>query len=62
MGDAVRGANEVVAGLEVEEVEILQVVVFGGFEDVDGNAEGFACFVNGVKEVEEDLCEMRLAI
>ena len=53
--DAVRGVDEVVRRLEVEEVEVLEVVVFGGFEDVDGHAERFARFVDGVEEVEEDL-------
>ena len=50
------GADEVVCCLEVEEVEVLEVVVFGGFEDVEWDAEDFACFfVDGVEEVEEDL-------
>lgn len=50
------GADEVVCRLEVEEVEVLEVMVFGRFEDVEWNAEYFACFfVYGVEEVEEDL-------
>lgn len=30
-------------------------MVFGAFEDVEGDAEGFAVFVDGVEEVEENL-------
>jgi hypothetical protein len=51
-------ADEVVCGLKVEEVEVLEVVVFGAFEDIERYAESFACFVYGVEEVEEDLIGM----
>jgi hypothetical protein len=55
-GHGFGGADEVVCRLEVEEVEVLEVVVFGRFEDVEWDAENFACFfVDGVEKVEEDL-------
>jgi hypothetical protein len=50
------GPDEVVCRLEVEEVEVLEVVVFGRFKNVERNAENFACFlIDGVEEVEKDL-------
>ena len=55
-GHGFGGADEVVCCFEVEEVEVLEVVVFGRFEDVEGHAEDFVgFFVDGVEEVEEDL-------
>ena len=55
-GHGFGGADEVVCRLEVEEVEVLEVVVFGRFEDVEWDAEDFTCFfVDGVEEVKEDL-------
>jgi hypothetical protein len=56
-GHAFGGADEVFGGIEVEEVEVLEFVVFGGFEDVDGDAAGDAIFVYGVEEVKEELNE-----
>ena len=54
-GHGFGGADEVVRWLEVEEVEVLEVVIFRAFEHVQRNAEGFAGFVDGVEEVEEGL-------
>jgi hypothetical protein len=55
-GHGLGGADKVVCRFKVEEVEVLKVVVFGRFEDVEWDAEYFACFfVDGVEEVEEDL-------
>lgn len=42
--------------VKVEEVDRLKFVVFGRFEDVEGDAGGLAGgFVDGVEEVEEKL-------
>lgn len=49
------GADETFGRLHVEEGERLEIVVFGGFQDVQRYAESFACVIYSVKEVEEDL-------
>lgn len=50
-----RGADKVVRRLGIEESQILEVVVFRRFEDVQRYAKSFSIFVDGVEEVEEDL-------
>jgi hypothetical protein len=50
------GPDEVVSRLEVEEIEVLKVMVFGRLENVEGYTQYFTrLFVNGVEEVKKDL-------
>ena len=50
------GTDEVVGGLKVEEVEVLEVMVFGRLEDIERHAQDFVrLFVNSVEEIEENL-------
>lgn len=50
------GTDEVVGRLEVEEIEVLEVVVFGRLENVERHTQDFVCLlVDGVEEVEENL-------
>ena len=50
------GTDEVVGRLKVEEVEVLEVVVFGGFQNVERHAQDFVgLFVDSVEEIEENL-------
>ena len=50
------GTDEVVGRFEVEEVEVLEVVVFGGFQNVERHAQDFVgLFVDSVEEIEENL-------
>ena len=51
-------ADEIVCRLEVEEVEVLEVMVFWTLQDIEWDAKSLACFVYGVEEVEEDLMGM----
>jgi len=51
---SLRCPDQIFGGLEVEEVEVLELVILGRFEYFEGNTIGCAgFFVNGVKEVEE---------
>jgi hypothetical protein len=47
-----RNTYELFGGLEVEEVEILEFVILGGFENVDRDAVGVSVLVCGVEEIE----------
>jgi hypothetical protein len=50
------GTDEVVGRFEVEEIEVLEVVVFWRLENVERHAQNFVrLFVDGVEEVEENL-------
>lgn len=53
---SLRRANEVLGGLEVEEVQILQIVILGRLENVQRNTRsdsGF--FIDCMEEIEEEL-------
>jgi len=51
-----RRTNEIVGRFEVEEVEVLEVVVFRRLEDVERHAQNFIrLFVDSVEEIEENL-------
>lgn len=46
-----RGADKILSRLEVEEVEVLEFVVFGRFENVHRNTINVTVFVGGVEEI-----------
>ena len=50
------GTDEVVGRLKVEEVEVLEVMVFGRLENVERHAQDFVrLFIDSVEEIEENL-------
>lgn len=54
-GHALGGADECFRRFVIEEIEVLEVMVFRTFENVKGDAVGLTgVFVDGVEEVEEE--------
>lgn len=57
-GHGLGGADEIIGGLEVEEVEVLEVVVLGRLEHIERDAEDLASLlIDCMEEFEKDLAD-----